>query len=166
MAQRVVINMSGNVAQVEHFTMNNSDIGENRTNRNKADVELIQFFLWEFYSRNGHLFSLLPRVSRTPGIEIDGICGRQTKSGIYNFQKHHRLLGNPIRTDGVVDVTKNLHTSGNPAIYTIWWLNKWFFANGTGTISEKEDLRTHPVVARRARHLIAELNRMPTRTVS
>lgn len=164
MAQKVSIAMPDNVV-MQRFTMNSTDIGENQLNRNKVDVELIQFFLWEFYSVNTPLFSLLPVVSRTPGIEIDGICGRQTKSGIYNFQKYYRLRGNPILADGVVDVTKNLRTSGNPAIYTIWRLNEWFFANGTGTLSEKEDLLTHPVVRRRARHLIAELRRMPPRII-
>jgi hypothetical protein len=157
MAEMAAITLRGNIAQVEYFAMNTNSIGERQENRHPQDVKLIQFFLWQFYNVNIHLFSLLPIVSRRPEIEIDGHCGQQTKAGIYNFQKHHRLLGCAIPTDGVVDATKSLLTRRNAEMFTIWWLNKWFVANGTGTDEQRADLRRHPMVMNRIPDLHTEL---------
>lgn len=157
MAQIVAMTMSGNITQVEHFAINNFSIGEHQENNHKRDVKLIQFFLWQFYNVNIQLFSLLPVVSRTPEIIIDGKCGRQTKAGIYNFQKYHRLRGCTIPTDGVVDATKNLLTPRNREMFTIWWLNKWFVDNGTGSAEERADLRSHSMIINRIPDLHNEL---------
>ena len=160
MAQRVVLTMSGNIAQVDHFTMNTYSIGENQANRHKPDVQLIQFFLWKFYNANMQLFSSLPTVSRTPEIIIDGRCGPQTITGILNFQKQHQIRGCPIWVDGVVHSTKHLLTPRNAAMYTIWWLNQWFVVNGEEPDEQKADLTLHPIVRARAPELCNELHRV------
>jgi hypothetical protein len=124
--------------------------------------------LREFYNKNLQLFSQLPIVSRLPQIEIDGMCGRQTKSAISLFQKSMNRQGFPILVDGVVDVTKRGYTPSQQAVYTIWWLNYWFFLKGTGDDSEKRDLEKHSTVRDHAPHLVAELirnNPNPVRTI-
>jgi hypothetical protein len=166
MAQMVAITLSGNITQVEYFALNTFSIGERQENGHKRDVKLIQFFLWQFYNVNIQLFSLLPIASRTPEIVIDGKCGQQTKAGIYNFQKHHRLLGYAIPTDGVVDATKSLLTRRNAEMFTIWWLNKWFVANGTGTDQQRADLRLHPMVINRIPDLHTELCNSHVRAIA
>ena len=166
MAQMVAITLSGNITQVEYFAMNTYSIGERQENRHLQDVKLIQFFLWQFYNVNLQLFSLLPIVSRTPEMVIDGRCGQQTIAGIYNFQKYHRLLGYAIPTDGVVDATKSLLTRRNAEMFTIWWLNKWFVANGTGSADQRADLRLHPMVISRIPDLHSELCNSQVRAVA
>lgn len=136
------------------FTLNETSIGANGNNRKRTDVQLVQFFLRQFYKAHPELFKLLPKTSAGDGtIKIDGICGGQTSKGIYYFQKHMKQAGVSIMVDGKVDVALGTSSSISNTIYTIHHLNGWFqkWADATGNVEK------HPDCIKFAPELQAEL---------
>lgn len=140
------------------FTLNETSVGRNANNKKRSDVQLVQFFLHQFYSNHPEMFD--GRVPRTkngvPAIKIDGICGKQTELGILQFQKYYAEDAIPITVDGQVNIARSISSQINGNVYTILYLNDWFKHNGSG----KEfhgNLENHPVIKQFAPELQAEL---------
>src|SRR5262245_32429757 len=108
-------------------TVNDTPIGSRSGvgNKAKADVQLIQFFLSQFYAANPKLFKQLP-PTKSRRFLIDGDCGPQTKSGIWVYQTYESRRGTAIHPDGVVDPADSSTTSGDSRSATILALNDWY----------------------------------------
>lgn len=138
------------------FTLNETAIGKGCDNQKRSDVQLIQFFLHEFYKRRPELFVLLPKTkSGVSVIKIDGKYGKQTEAGILLFQKDAKKLGSKVKDDGVVSVADGGKSeAGN--IFTIMNLNLFFMAQGEGK-EHHGNLENHPTVFTFAPELAGEL---------
>jgi hypothetical protein len=140
------------------FTLNETSVGRAGNNRKRSDVQLVQFFLQQFYFEHREMFD--GRVPRTkngvPEIKIDGICGRQTELGILNFQKYHSGDGVPIIVDGLVNISRTFSSEITGMPYTIGFLNNWFRRFGNGN-QFHGNLENHPVIIQFAPELQAEL---------
>lgn len=124
------------------FTFNETSVGMNGNNRKRTDVQLIQFFLRQFYKAHPELFVLLPKTSKGGSmILIDGFYGGQTGKGIWYFQKHHKNKGFSIQVDGLVNVGKEAESSISQTVYTINYLNSWFmkWSDPTGNVEKHPD---------------------------
>ena len=169
MAQKVAISLSTSLANrnavVQQFAINDTPIGQDKPNKRRADVQLIQFFLFYYYKDNPQLFRTLPQTpSGRNYISIDGVCGPQTRQGIWLFQKNLSRLGSSIQVDGVVQVAKSLAGPVHNIMYTIWWLNKWFLSSDSGRGYEM-NLESHPLIANLAPDLYAELKASPVTVI-
>jgi hypothetical protein len=140
------------------FTLNETSVGRGGNNRKRSDVQLIQFFLMEFYFEHMEFFDgRVPRTKNgTPGIKIDGICGRQTELGIFHFQKAFADAGFPITVDGQVNVARTITSQINSNMYTIMHINNWFRLEGNGK-QFHGNLENHPDLIQFAPELQAEL---------
>lgn len=138
------------------FTLNDTPIGKGQTNRKRSDVQLVQFFLHQFYLKNPALFAQLPPTKNKVGvIKIDGVYGRQTEAGILVFQKDVQKRGSTIKADGVVNVANNVRSpSGNQ--FTIMFLNLFFMSRGEGK-EHHGKLENHPLIFSFAPELAGEL---------
>ena len=124
------------------FTLNETSVGMNGNNRKRTDVQLIQFYLRQFYKAHPELFALLPKTSKGGNmISIDGYYGGQTGKGIWYFQKHIREKGFSIVVDGLVNVANGGESSISHTIYTINYLNSWFlkWSDPTGNVERHPD---------------------------
>jgi hypothetical protein len=148
MARRIEIKVPHLPATRTLFTVTDTPIGagKNVTNKRRADVELVQFFLAQFFAKNPKLFRQLP-PTKSGRFLIDGNCGAQTKAGIWVFQTDASRRGNGIYPDGVVDVPSTFLTPSGRSSYTILALNDWFIDNGTGA-EHFSKLENHPDLAR------------------
>lgn len=154
MAKKITLSY-GDSAESLFFTVNETSVGKGGNNTRRADVQLVQFFLKQFFAKNPELFKRLP-VNHTGGFAIDGICGGQTNTGILLFQQKMHAEKWAIGIDGLVDVPKGLTSSISRRHYTICWLNKWFKDNGEGT-EHYETLENHPDIKASAPELRTEL---------
>ncbi len=138
------------------FTLNETPIGKNGDNRKKSDVQLVQFFLHQFFLKNPELFRKLPPTKRRQSvIVIDGEFGRQTAAGIAIFQEELRRLAVPVKKDGLISVMTGIRsTNGNP--FTIFFLNSFFKSRGDGS-EHHGNLQNHPLIFSSAPELAAEL---------
>ena len=138
------------------FTLNETPIGRGQTNRKRSDVQLVQFFLHQFYLKNPALFAQLPPTKSKVGvIKIDGEYGKQTEAGILVFQKDVQKRGSRIKVDGIVNVANGVRsTSGNQ--FTIMFLNLFFMTLGDGK-EHHGKLENHPLVFSFAPELAGEL---------
>lgn len=138
------------------FTLNETSVGKRGNNKKRSDVQLIQFFLRQFYKAHPELFILLPKTkSNSNLIIIDGDCGGQTKAGILHFQKD-RSIDAKIKVDSLVDVAHSLISSISKTTYTIHHLNHWFQLHAEGK-EHHGNLENHPDVIAYAPELHAEL---------
>lgn len=138
------------------FTLNETAIGRGQTNRKRSDVQLIQFFLHQFFLKNPSLFAQLPPTRNKVGvIKIDGEYGKQTEAGILVFQQDVQKRGSRIKVDGVVNIATNTRsTSGNQ--FTIIFMNFFFMTLGDGK-EHHGKLENHPLVFSFAPELAGEL---------
>jgi hypothetical protein len=143
------------------FYLNENDVGRGaRGNPKRTDVQLVQFFLAEFYRVHPGLFTRLGKT-KTPGstVDIDGVFGRQTIDGIWVFQDFQKQGRIPILVDGRVTAPagRNVVVPGlRTTMYTIYRLNDWFFRHGDN-MKFNEELYMHPVILARAPALASEL---------
>jgi hypothetical protein len=151
MARKELMNSPNGV-----FALNETPIGRGESNQKRSDVQLIQFFLHEFFKKNPELFALLPKTkSGGSVIKIDGKYGKQTEGGILLFQKHTKKLGSKIKDDGVVNVATGVRSvNGNQ--FTIIFLNLFFKTLGDGK-EHHGKLENHPTVFAFAPELAGEL---------
>lgn len=154
MAKKIILTSPNGTSAF--YTVNETSVGKGGNNSRRADIQLVQFFLKQFYAKNPELFKRLPG-SYTGRFAIDGICGGQTQTGILLFQQKMRGEGNAIGIDGLVDAPKGWRASITKMNYTIQWLNKWFKENGEGT-EHYETLENHPDIVAGAPELKAELS--------
>jgi hypothetical protein len=118
---------------------------KNITNKKKADVQLVQFFLSQFYTGNPDLYRKLP-PTKSGKFLIDGDCGPQTKQGIWVFQTWAQKNRYPIYPDGAIDPATQYASPTGRYSYSIIILNDWWVENGTGreyllTLENHPDLR-------------------------
>jgi hypothetical protein len=116
--------------------------GKNVTNTRKADVQLVQFFLSQFYAGNPDLYRQLP-PTKSGKFLIDGDCGAQTKAGIWVFQTWAQKNRYPIYPDGVIDPATQYASPSGRYSYAIIVLNDWWMENGTGR-EHITKLENHP----------------------
>jgi hypothetical protein len=157
MANKVLADKGG--PQLWDITINDISVGLGGNNYRRADVQLVQFFLKQFYDKHPEIFYKLPRSSANRFM-IDGICGGQTTSGIRYFQDYQRNGGGgqPLAVDGLVDVcNKDSPISTiSRTLYTILSLNDWFQKYGDGR-EHNANLERHPDIIRYAPELRMEL---------
>lgn len=148
-------NMDG--TEMVELTLNDISVGLKGNNYRRADVQLVQFFLKQYYDKHPDRFRKLPRSSANRFM-IDGICGGQTTSGIWHFQQFQRNGGVSIAVDGLVDVCNNdsPYSTISQTRYTILHLNRWFLKFGDGR-EHNANLERHPDIIRYAPELQAEL---------
>lgn len=136
------------------FTLNETTVGMGGSNYKRSDVQLVQFFLRQFYKAHPELFVLLPKTSKGGStISIDGYYGGQTGKGIYYFQKHLKNNGSTVKVDGLVDIARGTVSSISNTIYTIHYLNGWF----QKWVDESGNVEKHPDCIKYAPELQAEL---------
>lgn len=138
------------------FTLNEISVGKNGNNYRRADVQLVQFFLRDWYKRNPGQHHHLPQSSRGKLIKIDGICGNTTNSAIYGLQKFIRSDGGNIVADGLVDVAHSTLSTITSSVYTIHYLNRIFRKYGDGN-EHHGNLENHPDIIAYAPELQSEL---------
>jgi len=144
--------------------INETSVGAGGNNKRRSDVQLVQFFLRQFYKSHPQLFAKLPKTSKPDGfVKIDGSFGPQTQGAISTFQTHERSQGLPIATDGLVDVPRGVISSISQTVYTIIVLNSLYNflearENG-GFVTKIED---HPDILAFAPELRSELNAQNT----
>lgn len=139
------------------FTLNETTVGKGGNNRKRSDVQLVQFFLQQFYFAHPELFVLLPKTrTGSFAIKIDGICGKQTEMGIRLFQEFQRSQ-TPTAVDGLVNVAHSLTSSITGTFYTIHLLNHWFTKFGGGGKELNGNLENHPDIRIFAPELHTEL---------
>ena len=139
------------------FTLNEISVGVGGNNYRRSDIQLIQFFLRQFYKLHSELFVLLPKTkSNSNFILIDGDCGGQTKNGVLIFQKARKQLGLSIAVDGLVDVAHSNYASISKTAYTIHRLNLWFMQFAEGK-EHHGKLENHPDIITYAPELRTEL---------
>lgn len=157
MATKVLADKNMDGSEMLEITINDISIGLGGNNYRRADVQLVQFFLKQFYDKHPEIFSKLPRSSAGRFV-IDGICGGQTTSGIRQFQKSQRDNGALIAVDGLVDVCSSDSpvSSISRTVYTILHLNGWFQKFGEGR-EHCANLEKHPDILEYAPELQAEL---------
>lgn len=143
------------------FALNETRIGRYGDNKKRSDIQLVQFFLKQFYQRHPELFALLPQTkSKAATIVIDGKYGKQTEMGITFFQKYVRKNGVPIKVDGLVNVAHSLTGPVSNTVYTIHRLNLYFKHNGEGK-EHHGKLENHPDIIYYAPELSNELAAAP-----
>lgn len=134
------------------FTLNEITVGAYGNNRKRSDVQLIQFFLQQFFFNHIELFDVVPRTKNgAPVIKIDGVCGPQTIAAIRTFQKNRE-----VPADGLVSVV-NRFINLQHQHYTILLLNNYFRLHGNGKEFHGQ-LEKHPNVIDFAPELQAELS--------
>lgn len=137
--------------------VNEISVGMNGHNKRRSDVQLIQFFLRQFYIKHPQLFKALPPIKNPDGfVKIDGDAGGQTKTGVKVFQNYERSKGFLIATDGLVDVPRGAVSSISGTVYTILALNAWFNFFGEGK-EHSGHLENHPDIISFAPELRTEL---------
>ena len=156
MARRIEIKVPHLPATKTLYTVNDTPIGTGKklNNQRTADVQLVQFFLSQFYAKHPELFRQLA-PTKNGRFLIDGDCGAQTKSGIWVYQTWEQKRGKQIHPDGVIDPPNAYVSPSGRNTYTILLLNEWFLDNGTGT-EHFSKLENHPDL-RGATALRAEL---------
>lgn len=143
------------------FALNETRIGRNGDNKKRSDIQLIQFFLRQFYKNHPELVALLPKTKSGDGlVAIDGKYGKQTEKGIWLFQKQRRERGTPIKVDGLVNVAHSSISPISRTLYTICEMNKWFRDHGEGK-EHHGKLENHPDIIYYAPDLSNELAAAP-----
>ena len=162
MARRIRIKIPHLPATSSVYTVNDTQIGDRKglSNARKADVQLIQFFLKQFFARNPRLFAQLPRT-KSGKFLIDGDCGAQTRSGIWVYQTYEQKRGNGVYPDGVVDPATSYANPNSIHSYTILLLNDWFAQNVDVDFTYYGSLENHPDIRRDAPELRKELAGTP-----
>ncbi len=159
MARKEVANTPGNVLIIH--TINETIVGRgNGNNKRLADVQLVQFFLRQFYKQHPELFRRLPKTRTGNGqIKIDGIFGGQTETGILLFQRFQNAFGARILSeDGIVNVASTEISKISRTLYTILALNEHFRRFGDGKELHNQ-LEKHPDIIGSAPELLSELSR-------
>jgi hypothetical protein len=130
MARRIEIKNPNLPAIKTLYTVNDTPIGtgKNVTNTRAADVQLVQFFLSQFFAQNPQLYKQLA-PTKSGKFLIDGDCGAQTKSGIWVYQTWEQKRGKPIHPDGVVSPPTQYTSPSGRNTYTILLLNEWYGDN-------------------------------------
>lgn len=140
------------------FTLNDTRIGRYGDNKKRSDIQLIQFFLRQFYRRHHDLFVQLPQTkSKAAVVVIDGKYGKQTEQGILLFQKQRTERGARIKVDGLVSVAHSSVSPISKTLYTICEMNHWFKDFGDGK-EHHGKLENHPDIIAHAPELHAELS--------
>lgn len=139
--------------------LNETVVGVGGTSR-RSDIQLVQFFLRQFFLKQPELFRKLPKSRKNASalVTIDGKFGPQTAAGIVEFQKAVRARGNPIHVDGIVNVAHSVNSSITNTQYTILFLNL-FFSKFIATPEAVLDVENHPDVMAFAPELRSELSR-------
>lgn len=151
-------NFDNNVGDIGVVTLNETSVGKGGYNYKRSDVQLVQFFLRQFYKNHPELFVLLPKTkSKSNFIIIDGIYGPQTEAGILLYQKSVAEKGTPVKVDGLVDVANSVISSISKTTYTIILLNANFRYFGEGK-EHIRNLENHPDIKAYAPELQAELS--------
>ena len=139
------------------FTLNDTSVGRYGENKKKTDIQLVQFFLRQFYKRHREIFVHLPQTRSGDGmIAIDGKYGRQTELGILHFQKYIQKHGIGIKADALVSAAHSLRGPQTDNIYTIHRLNTFFRTHGEYK-EHHGKLEGHPDIIALAPELRAEL---------
>jgi len=139
------------------FTLNETSVGKGGNNRKRSDIQLIQFFLKQFYDQNPALFALLPPTKKRHSVVvIDGVYGSQTEAAILLFQKDVKARGSSVKVDGLVDVATGLRSVNSKTQFTIMFLNFFFMTRGEGK-EHHGKLENHPEVFAFAPELAGEL---------
>jgi hypothetical protein len=157
MARKEDMNNISDTGEYGVFALNETSVGMRGSNNKRSDIQLVQFFLRQFYKSHPELFVMLPKTkSPSTLITIDGDCGGQTKTGILVFQRERRQFGAMIAVDGLVNVALSFVSSISRTGYTIHHLNRWFnvFADGN---DYNGNLENHPEIIAFAPELQAEL---------
>jgi hypothetical protein len=143
-----------------YYYMNETSVGQGGQNKRRSDIQLVQFFLNQFYIGHPELFKLLPSTgSGAASVDIDGQVGLQTIEGIRQFQINRNVADRPAVVDGKVSVAQGDVIPGTNTEYTIHRLNLWFFTapgNRESNAQWKGNLHSHPAIAG-ASELQAEL---------
>jgi peptidoglycan hydrolase-like protein with peptidoglycan-binding domain len=144
--------------------INETSVGAGGNNKRRSDVQLVQFFLRQFYKSHRSLFEKLPPTKNPDGfVKIDGSFGPQTQGAISTFQNHEKSLGLPIATDGLVDVPKGMISSISGTVYTIVVLNSLYnFLEARSTGGFVTNIQDHPDIVAFAPELRSELNAQNT----
>jgi hypothetical protein len=145
------------------YYLNDTSVGAGGNNRDRADVQLVQFFLRQFYLSHPDLFVGLPQT-KIPGVsvDIDGKVGGQTIEGIRAFQNYKKNIGNPMFVDGRVSIALGRMIQGTGNIYTIYSLNDDFFFLKDTYNQWMGKLHIHPDIVAKAPELQAELALLET----
>ena len=131
--------------EVQFYYFNATPVGSGADNKNLADVQLVRFFLREFFLHHPDLFKLVPKLTKDTGtIAIDGKVGGQTIKAIEMFQRHYPRF---LILDGRVSVavSKYVPETNNEKGFTIVALNQWFFGRN-GNARWNGRLRQHPLI--------------------
>lgn len=127
-------------------------VGAGQSNQKRSDVELVQFFLYQFFLDPIHR-SLTPKTAAgTTNFKIDGIAGNQTIQGIRIFQDRMKKFGQGSIVDGIVNIPLGESQHRN----TMWSLNAWCYSWG----KDKErfgEIENLPEVIAYAPHLRTDL---------
>ena len=137
--------------------VNDISVGLSGNNRRRADVQLVQFFLSQFYNKYPELSAKVCAENQNRFV-IDGFCGKHTCVGIAVYQYYMRSKGTAIEYDGTVNIPNSASqvTSVSHTFYTILNLNVWFRKYGDGT-EYIHSLQNHPQMQKCAPELRAEL---------
>ncbi len=144
------------VAGGRTFWINETKVGQNQFGGKKSDVELVQFFLKQFFLQHPELFKKLPKTRTNASfILIDGVVGDQTIEGIRSFQTFQKG-GDPKQVaDGVVSVPPFGHTGIlHAGMHTILKLNLWI---GAKTNIDTSHLERHLDILMFAPNLLREM---------
>jgi peptidoglycan hydrolase-like protein with peptidoglycan-binding domain len=139
--------------------INETSVGAGGNNKRRSDVQLVQFFLRQFYKSHPEQFKKLPKTKNPDGfVKIDGSFGPQTQGAISTFQNLEKSKGLPIATDGLVDVPKGIISSISGTLYTIIALNSLYnFLEARSTGGFVTKIEDHPDIVTFAPELRAEL---------
>jgi hypothetical protein len=153
------INITGDVELVVNTTRVGLPVVNEGT---KADIELVQFYLSEFFdTMPGVLIPTdFPRSKKTGEmVSIDGILGPQTNAAIELFQQH---LNQKKKVDKIISVPRAINTNkSRPEVSDfIKARSILVLALTWKTFHPNEDILNSSKILK-APHLIAELNTMP-----
>jgi hypothetical protein len=141
------------------FPVGTPKIRGDNTNSNRACIQLVQFFLRDFYDTHPQLRK---KLQGAPGrFLLDGKVGPQTVSGIAVFQQHSRSTKVEtvnVINDARVSVPIGATVPGTEFRWTIHALNL-FFAAQTKNAATFASLFLNPAISTEAPELSAELTK-------
>lgn len=141
------------------FVVNETSVGKDGQNSKRSDVQLVQFFLGDFFIIYPGLAAGLPTAKdkRRP-VALDGKYGQQTEKAILIFQQWAQAQGKTVKADGLVSVPRGVTSPISQNSYTILLLNAWFQKHGKDKADHGE-LETNLAITALAPELSRELAR-------
>ena len=155
MARKEMKNTSESGGRI--FWLNETRVGQNERHSKNSDVELVQFFLKQFFLEHPKLFIDLQKQinSNARVFLIDGKVGPQTVGGIRIFQNFQKGGDKRQARDGVVSVSPPGQTGIlHAGMLTILKLNLWIEQK---TNIDVLNLEKHPDILLFAPNLLKEM---------